>query len=143
LQQFSTELGIAKDNVKTPDEEKVLQLYAEALEIWKDSASLWDAQISMPALRRDAERYCDTYAAFDSSLISLDRSYSRLLILEKLPIQTFPRKSENAVAVLAKHYQLPVKEEEGWKWVRADSFKKLWYLAGEKVAAADNLAKGR
>jgi DNA-directed RNA polymerase subunit RPC12/RpoP len=147
LQQFATELSIARDNVTSNDEKRVFRFYSEALEIWKDSAYLWDARISMPALRRNAEICRDLSAntAYGEKigLSELCYEYTVLLIHEKLPIQSFPGKEKNALAVVAKIYNLPVKEEKGWRWINGDSFKELWLLASKKATAADNLAKGR
>lgn len=45
LQAGATELSIAKDRAKTPDEIKVVDLFSQALSVYRDSLGLWDAQM--------------------------------------------------------------------------------------------------
>jgi hypothetical protein len=148
LQRFATELSIAKDRVKTDSEKQVLQLYSEALSIWKDSDSLWAYEASLPQEVKKEHEYQIRLSIDAGNVGGITKehdqyqSYMQLLIDDKLPIQDYDTRKDNTAAFIAKRWNLLVKEDHGWKWINARSFKQLWLWAGEKATAADNLAKG-
>lgn len=45
VQAFATELSIAKDRASVAEERRLVDLYADALNVYRDSLALWDAQI--------------------------------------------------------------------------------------------------
>src|SRR5262245_8065148 len=45
LQQLNTELSIARDKSSTPSEREILDNYAEAIPIYRDSLALWTLKI--------------------------------------------------------------------------------------------------
>jgi len=148
LQEFATALSIAKDNVATDQENKVLDLYRRAFEIWKDSAALWDETNAMPQRIGEAEKHKDMICNVLGGAPAIDeiqkcQTYSLFIGEGKLPIQSYLDKKPTAAADLAERYKLPVEEQEAWKYIRADSYKKLWQRAGKVAGDANRLAKGK
>ena len=139
LQQYATELSVAKDSAKTDKEKKILAFHGEALEIYKDSAALWDAEISV----RDARIFMDG-GDLDNlgKQIAHSLAFERLLTFNRLPIQDYFTKKKNGLAIFAERYNLPVKEQNGWSYIQQDSFHSLWLRARQKVADANSLLKG-
>ncbi len=46
VQAFATEVSIAKDKSTAPAERNLMELYADVLDVYRDSLALWDAQIA-------------------------------------------------------------------------------------------------
>jgi hypothetical protein len=143
LQQYATELGIAKDSLRTSGEKEVFDPYSKALDIWKDSAALWDAKISMPQLRRSAEQYYESVDKASGSIEPITKlfNYKDLIIHDKLPVLDYSSRHDTGVRSLATQYNVPIKSKDGWEYIEADSFKLLWRQAAKKVAEADALRR--
>ncbi len=125
-------------------EKQVFALYAEALDTWKDSGILWSASIELPQLSLDADRWYNSIGKVGGGeAIAKTANYKRLVVGGKLPIEMFPNKIEMPSAVLAKQYNIPISEQDGWRYIPEDSFKLLWPIANAKVAEANKISKSR
>lgn len=145
LRKFATELSLAKDAATTESQKNALTHYSSALDIWKDSGTLWDANIEIPTLAAKADYWYETIGKASGTIEAIDKTlnYKLLVIDGNLPIESFPGKIESPAAVLATRYQIPIAEKDGWRYIPGDSFKLLWPLAIAKVAEANAAAKSR
>ncbi|OLC51839.1 MAG: hypothetical protein AUH43_01505 [Acidobacteria bacterium 13_1_40CM_65_14] len=75
LQQFNTELSIARDKSLTPAEREVVDCYAEAVPIYRDSLLLWALKIEKSRYLSDygqAKEIADKYALLRESTTTID-----------------------------------------------------------------------
>jgi hypothetical protein len=75
LQQFNTELSIARDKSPTPPERDVLDNYAEAIPIYRDSLALWALKIEKGRYLSDygpAKELADKYGIPRESTTTID-----------------------------------------------------------------------
>jgi hypothetical protein len=132
LQQFNTEIMLAKDKAESPPEKHICDGYSAVLQIYKDAGKVWDLKISIPKLVYDAKVFTDTFAAGDTKLITQLYSY-RVATIDGIPLNLFPMdKGSTGIDDVVSKYNIPVKEQDSWKTIPSDSIQLIWAKAKEK-----------
>ena len=141
LEKLATELSLARDKAESPKEQRVIQGYAEVLQIYKDAAAIWDVKISIPELKDLAEERVKIEIS-GGSADSINQNYHfQLALIEGIPLNFYP-KGSTGIEGLVTRYQLPVKDSEGWKTIPNDSVERVWSQVKQKTEAAVKLQKG-
>lgn len=66
LEKLTTEISLARDKAEFPKEQRVIQGYAEVLQIYKDAATIWDVKLSIPELEELSEQRSKSMVAAGS-----------------------------------------------------------------------------
>jgi hypothetical protein len=141
LEKLATELSLARDKAESPTEQRVIQGYAEVLQIYKDAASIWDAKISVPELKQIADERVKIEVSAGLT-DSINQNYNfQLALIEGIPLNFYP-KGSTGIDGLVTRYQLPVKDSEGWKTIPNDSVERVWSRARAKTEEIVKMQKG-
>jgi hypothetical protein len=141
LEKLATELSLARDKAETPKEQRVLQGYAEVLQIYKDAAAVWDVKISVPEIKNLADEAQKMEVSGGSSNSIMKNFKFQMALSEGIPLNFYP-KGSSGIDDLVTRYQLPVKESEGWKTIPNDSVERVWSRARAKTEEIVKLQKG-
>lgn len=141
LEKLATELSLARDKAESPKEQRVIQGYAEVLQIYKDAAAIWDVKISIPELIDLADQEAKMHRAAGSI-----EATSQALVFSRaasagIPLSLFP-KGSTGIDDLVSRYQIPISESEGWKIIPLDSVERVWSRARAKTEEVVKLQKG-
>ena len=141
LEKLATELSLARDKAETPKEQRVLQGYAEVLQIYKDAAAIWDVKISVPEIKDIAEQQAKDEAAAGSTNRLIQNMEFQNAVSEGIPLNLF-RPGSTGIDGLVIKYQLPITETKGWKTIPNDSVERVWSRARAKTEEVVKLQKG-
>jgi hypothetical protein len=142
LEKFATELTLARDKAEFPKEQRVIQGYAEVLQIYKDAASIWDVKISVPELKEHAKRWFATIGKMTgSNELIIQKSHFETAVIDGIPLNFYPEGSTGIDGIVAR-YQLPVKDSKGWKTIPQDSVERIMSKAREKTEQIVKMQKG-
>jgi hypothetical protein len=136
LEKFATELSLARDKTESPKEQRVIQGYAEVLQIYKDAAAIWDVKISIPELNNLADQQ-PTNGVLEAIA---QRSHFQMAVIDGIPLNFYP-KGSTGIDALVTRYQLPVTDTKGWKTIPNDSVERIWSRARAKTEEAVKLQK--
>jgi hypothetical protein len=140
LQQFSTELILVAEKAESPAERRITEAYRQVLEIYKDSAAIWDVKISVPSVQDRARRYVD--ALVSTSNESRIRGWDFIdACFTGLPLDLFP-KGSTGLDQIAARYSIPVTEEKGWRIIPNESIQDLWEKAAHKMEEVKRFRNG-
>ncbi len=121
LQNFATEISIAKEKTKSEEEKELLKTYLEILDTYKDSLRLWDDKISFT---------CATFyplpCPIPNGYIYIDKSDP---VLKKYEFTI--SENPNAIGSFTCCY------------IQEDSIQKIWSKAHEKLEKANKLYLGK
>jgi len=141
LEKLATELSLARDKAESPKEQRVIQGYAEVLQIYKDAAAIWDVKLSIPELKNLSEQH-SKYLTTAGSLDGIEQNYNfSIAVSEGIPLN-FPGRGTTEIDGLVTQYQLPVKDSEGWKTIPNDSVERVWSRARTKTEEIVKMQKG-
>lgn len=142
LQKFATEITVARDRAESPREQQVIQGYSDALQIYKDSASVWDVKFSIPELKNLADQTAKMRASVSDNNDAILRSGAfKLAVIEGIPLNFYPEGSTGIDAVVAR-YGLPVTDSEGWKTIPDNSVEVIWAEANRMSDEALRMYRG-
>ena len=141
LEKLATELSLARDKAETPKEQRVIEGYAEVLQIYKDAASIWDVKISVPEIKDIAEQQAKDEAAAGSTNRLIQNMEFQNAVSEGIPLNLFRPGSTGIDGLVIKH-QLPITETKGWKTIPNDSVERVWSRARAKTEEVVKLQKG-
>jgi hypothetical protein len=146
VDQFADELAAAKAAAVSPADQAIVAKYGEALAIWKDSLTLWDAKIGVPNLIEDAGQHADDpIKGGDAASVAAEyqrrAGFMKILATGGVPLASFSNPSDTKLADVAKRYNIPIRFQSGWSYISANSYRTLWPSAAAKIAEADALAK--
>jgi len=115
LQNFATEISIARDKGKSEEEKELLKIYLEVLDMYQDSHRLWNFKI----LLSDEYFYLRGYICVGKG-DAIVKKYN------------FPTFENSQVADYYNRY-----------YIREDSIQIIWAKAQEKLEKANNLYLGK
>ncbi len=141
LEKLATELSLAKDKAESLKEQRVLQGYAEVLQIYKDAAAVWDVKISIPEIKDIADQQAKTAVEGGSSDLILPNMEFQNAVSEGIPLNLF-RPGSTGIDAIVTRYQLPVTDTKGWKTIPNDSIERVWSRARAKTEEIVKLQKG-
>ena len=140
LEKLSTELSLARDRAETPREQRLIQGYAEVLQIYKDAAAIWDVKVSIPELSNLADKTAQ--ARMIGSPEPLMENFAfQTAMTEGIPLNFYPEGSTGIDDLVAR-YQFPVKDSKGWKTIPNDSVERIWSRARAKTEEIVKQQKG-
>jgi hypothetical protein len=140
LEKLATEISLAKDKAESAKEQRVIQGYAEVLQVYKDAAAIWDVKISVPELKDLSEQHSKNLVAA-GSIDGIQQNYKfATAVSEGIPLN-FPGGGNTGIDSLVTQYQLPVKDSEGWKTIPNDSVERVWSRARAKTEEIVKLQK--
>jgi hypothetical protein len=140
LQQFATELTIAKDKTESPEEQLICTGYSDVLAIYKDAGKVWDVKISVPSLNYNAEARMKILVTA-GNIAGMNKGYEyQNANIDGIPLDVFPE-GKTGLDDIAARYAIPIKEDKGWKTIPNGSVQLLWAKAKEKNAEVDTLRK--
>ncbi len=137
LEKLATEISLARDKAESPKEQRVIQGYAEVLQIYKDAAAIWDVKISVPELKDLADQQ-PTNGVVEAIV---QRGNFQMALIDGIPLNFYP-KGSTGIDGLVTRYQLPVKDSEGWKTIPNDSVERVWSRARAKTEEIVKMQKG-
>jgi hypothetical protein len=120
LEKLATELSLARDKADSPKEQRMIQGYAEVLQIYKDAAAVWDVKISVPEIKDISEQQAKDAAAAGSTNMLIQNMEFQFAVSEGIPLNLF-RPGSTGIDGLVTCYQLPVTDTKGWKTIPNDS----------------------
>ena len=138
LQKFSTEVSIANDKAESAAEQKIAEGYSQVLDIYKDAAALWDVEFKIPDYRKAAD-----YEMENQKLAGkVPGEYFDFCVVAKvgIPINLYPDGS-TGIEKLIERYNLPVEDNEGFKYTPTRSVAIIWSKATEKNDEVNKLRK--
>lgn len=137
LQQFSTEIALAAEKARSPAEKKIADAYRQVLDIYKDSAKIWDVKISVPSLELQAKEFAHIgVLKSDEDYIYKSRDFQKACI-DGIPLNSVSG-STGLDEIVARH-AIPIKKMEWPQIISESSIQLLWEKAGEKIAAMNKL----
>ena len=141
LEKLATEVSLARDKAESPKEQRVIQGYAEVLQIYKDAATIWDVKLSIPELEDLSEQRSKNMVAA-GSIDGIQQNYHfGTAVSEGIPLN-FPGEGNTGIDALVTQYQLPIKDSEGWKTIPTNSVEQVWSRAREKTEEVVKMQKG-
>ncbi|WP_143206621.1 hypothetical protein [Singulisphaera sp. GP187] len=142
LGKFATEVSLAKDKVDSDREQRVIQGYSEALQIYKDAAAIWDVKLQIPAMVDLAQEQSKMKVAAGSVGSIGQFTDFKIATIHGILLNLYPEGS-TGIDDYATHYQLPVTESDGWKTIPNDSVELIWSKARTKTEEVVKLQKGQ
>ena len=141
VDQFAEEVAAAKTSATSPADQAIVAKYGEALDIWKDSSALWDAKVGIPNLLEDAGQHADDpIKGGDAASVAAEyqrrAGFMKIVATGGVPLGSFSNPSDTRLADVAKRYNIPIRFQNGWSYISADSYRTLWPKAAAKVAEA-------
>jgi hypothetical protein len=141
LEKLATELSLARDKAESSKEQRVIQGYAEVLQIYKDAAAVWDVKISVPELKDIAEQHSKNLVAA-GSIDGIQQNYNfGTAVSDGIPLN-FPGGGNTGLDGLVTRYQLPITDTKGWKTIPNDSVERVWSRARTKTEEIVKMQKG-
>jgi hypothetical protein len=141
LEKLTTELSLARDKAESPKEQRVIQGYAEVLQIYKDSAAIWDVKISVPEIKDIADQQAKNGVEAGSTDIITQNMEFQNAVSEGIPLNLF-RPGSTGIDDLVTRYQLPITDTKGWKTIPNDSVERVWSRARAKTEEIVKIQKG-
>ncbi len=140
LQQFSTEVIMATEKAQSPAEKTLAEGYRQVLEIYKDSAKIWDVKLSIPTLKHDADKYVELVSIAPNSDAITENYNFQVALIDGIPLDVFP-KGGTGLEVIVNRYSIPVVKKEGYRIIAESSIQLLWQKAGERMEQVNKLRK--
>jgi hypothetical protein len=138
LQDLTTELLIVKDSVKDGPNVKLLKIYSDVLDIYKDSGTLWQEQID------DVKDYplLPQGCILEAGLIADKYKLTTYPLVVKSEIRSEPSNGgydvdQGPVPAEPFGHVIGVQEKTIGKYVSGDSIQLLWDLAEKKLEEAN------
>lgn len=135
LQQFSTEVAIATDKAQTEKEREVCLGYRDVLQIYKDSATIWDVKIAIPRLLEQASEEF----RFQPKDPDRYRNFAGVGI-GNIPVDLYPS-GTTGLESIAKKYSIPVEDWKGYRVLPEESLQFVWRHATARLDEVRKLLK--
>lgn len=140
IQRLSTEVAIAKDKAESAEEQKIADGYSQVLDIYKDAAALWDVELRIPDYKEIADESLKGQEIEGSAKRILMAHHFELATIQGIPIDLYPDGS-TGIEKIIEMYNLPVQDEEGFRYTPRESIQIIWSKAREKNDEVDKLRK--
>lgn len=139
LQQFSTEVIIATEKAQSPTEKKIADGYRQVLEIYKDSAKIWDVKVSIPSLERNADKWVDIAIVSGTDCLVKNLAFHNALA-DGIPLDTYPS-GGTGLDDIVNRYSISVEKKGEYRIISESSIQLLWQKAGEKMEEVNKLRR--
>lgn len=133
VRQMALEIDLAGRRVKSPEGQKLLELFRELRDIYADAGEVWDVKLSIPVLRDEAERRQKFLSYAPGNDVKPYLEFKNHVTRGGIPMKDFARKS-TGLDDIAERYSLPITTTQtGFTVIPGDSVDRILMIAREKL----------
>ena len=132
VRQLALEIDLAGRRVKSPEGQKLIELFGELRDIYADAGEVWDVRLSIPIFRAEAEERQKFLSYAPGNNVEPYLEFKNQVTRSGIPIKDFARKS-TGLDDIAKRYALPITTTKWeFKVIPMDSVERIFAVASEK-----------
>lgn len=143
VRQMALEIDLAGRRVKSPEGQKLIELFGELRDIYADAGEVWDVRLSIPILRAEAEERQKFLSYAPGNNVEPYLEFKNQVTRGGIPMKDFSRKT-TGLDDIAERYALPITTTKSdFKIIPMDSVERIFATAIDKQAEIGRVHSSR